>query len=236
MAQSWKCPYCNRACTIGKTDVRNLSGFDYISEEYGFYRGTLTVIVCPNPECRQQTVHGNIVKCYQNGNPQTEEPPVYSWFLAPESDAKPYPEYIPQQLRDDYCEACLIRTKSPKASATLSRRCLQGMIRNFWRITKGRLVDEIDELKSKVDAGTWAAIDSLRQIGNIGAHMEKDVNLIIDVDPDEAKLLLSLIETLFEEWYVAKHDRDEKMKAIAKLATAKKTVKPTPAPPAPPTV
>jgi len=110
------------------------------------------------------------------------------------------------------------------------------MIRNFWRITKGRLVDEIDELKSKVDAGTWAAIDSLRQIGNIGAHMEKDVNLIIDVDPDEAKLLLSLIETLFEEWYVAKHDRDEKMKAIAKLATAKKTVKPTPAPPAPPTV
>ena len=32
------------------------------------------------------------------------------------------------QLMDDYEEACAIVNLSPKASATLSRRCLQGMI------------------------------------------------------------------------------------------------------------
>ena len=31
----------------------------------------------------------------------------------------------------------------------------------------------------------WQAIDAVRSIGNIGAHMEKDINLIVDVDPEE---------------------------------------------------
>ena len=161
--------------------------------------------------------------------------PIFSWNLLPESEAKPFPDYIPRQLRADYAEACLIRNKSPKASATLSRRCLQGMIRDFWGITKARLVDEIDELKLKLDSGTWNAIDSVRHVGNIGAHMEKDVNLIIDVDPDEAGLLIWLNETLFEEWYVARHDRDEKMNALAKLATDKKGMKTAPTKPSTPT-
>jgi hypothetical protein len=156
---------------------------------------------------------------------------LFSWQLLPESEAKPFPDYIPQQLRDDYAEACLIRHKSSKASATLSRRCLQGMIRDFWGIKKTRLVDEVDELKTKVDSGTWDTIDSVRHVGNIGAHMEKDVNLIIDVDPEEAGLLIWLIETLFEEWYVARHDREEKMKALTALAAQKNAQKMVPTKP-----
>jgi len=55
----------------------------------------------------------------------------------------------------------------------------------YW-LKEGRLFDEVAELEGKVDAKTWQAIDSVRHVGNIGAHMEKDVNLIIDVDPEEA--------------------------------------------------
>ena len=62
----------------------------------------------------------------------------------PISLAKAYPDYIPQTIRSDYEEAHAILNLSPKASATLSRRCLQGMIRDFWGISKARLVDEID--------------------------------------------------------------------------------------------
>jgi hypothetical protein len=234
MEQLWTCPYCNRDCTVGNADVREMSDYTYIAKEYGHYLGTLTVVVCPNPKCRQQTILGKIHKCTENGY-TTPEKPVFSWALEPESEAKPFPDYIPAQLRADYSEACLIKHKSPKASATLSRRCLQGMIRDFWGITKARLVDEIDELKTKVDPGTWNAIDSVRHVGNIGAHMEKDVNLIVDVEPDEAGLLLWLIETLFEEWYVAGHDRDTKMQALTKLAADKKAVKTAPTKPSTPT-
>ncbi len=203
-----------------------MSNYEKISEEYDYYRSTVKVIVCPNPECRQQTISMNIYRANYNG--EIKGIPIFSWKLLPESEAKPFPDYIPKQLRDDYSEACLIRNKSPKASATLSRRCLQGMIRVYWGIKKGRLIDEIDELKGKVDAETWKAIDSVRHVGNIGAHMEKDVNLIIDVDPKEAGLLIWLIETLFEEWYIVSHDRKTKMKALTKLAEDKKVKKKAP--------
>jgi hypothetical protein len=75
----------------------------------------------------------------------------------------------------------------------------QIIIRDFWGIRKDQLVDEI---KDKVDSSVWTAIDAVRKIGNIGAHMEKDVDLIIDVDPDEAGLLIKLIETLLSDWYI----------------------------------
>ena len=225
MGTSWTCPYCNRPCTVDNDDVRSMSGHTHISSEYGYYLGTLTIIVCPNEKCRKQTILGKIERCGEHGYPLTGKAPLHQWSLVPESEAKPFPNYIPVQLRNDYAEACLIKIKSPNASATLSRRCLQGLIRDFWGITRCRLVDEISELETKVDPGTWAAIDSVRHVGNIGAHMEKDVSLIIDVDHDEAGMLIWLVETLFEEWYIARHDRDEKMTNLAALAAKKKAEK-----------
>ena len=79
--------------------------------------------------------------------------PMQSWNLIPPSSAKAFPDYVPKPIRDDYLEACLIRDLSPKASATLSRRCLQGMIRDFWGIKKTRLVDEIEAVKDKMTYG-----------------------------------------------------------------------------------
>ena len=116
----------------------------------------------------------------------------------------------------------MIADLSPKASATLSRRCLQGIIRDFWQVKPGRLVDEIEAIKQKVDAATWVAIDSVRKLGNIGAHMEKDINVIVDVDPKEASLLVELVETLLREWYVAREERAARMAAIIEAASIKK--------------
>ncbi len=135
------------------------------------------------------------------------------------------PDWLPKPIRDDYEEACLIRDLSPKASATLSRRALQGMVRDFWGIKKGRLIDEIDALKDTVDPITWKAIDAVRSIGNIGAHMEKDINVIVEVEPDEAKKLIQLIEILVDDWYVARHDREERLKAVIELKEAKEDQK-----------
>ena len=80
---------------------------------------------------------------------------------------------------------------------------------------------EITSLKGKVSPTQWKAIDGLRKIGNIGAHMEKDVELIIDVDPGEAKKLLKLIELLIEKWYIARNDEEQLLDEISKLADEK---------------
>ena len=212
----WTCPYCNRDCTIHDENHGNIKDFFSRRElgwDLGWMASNTEVIVCPNPECKKLTIKTAIYE-YDVGYQQTGEK-IKEWSLAPESTAKPFPVYIPRALLEDYEEACLIQKGSPKASATLSRRCL-------------RLVDEIEALKDKVDANTWEAVDSVRHVGNIGAHMEKDVNLIIDVDPEEAGLLIWLIETLFEEWYVKRHDREQKMAAIVGVAKAKKELKKAP--------
>lgn len=147
------------------------------------------------------------------------------WRLVPPAGAKSFPAYIPAQIMADYTEACLIREASPKASATLSRRCLQGVLRDFWAVKPGRLVDEIEEIKDKIDPLTWEAIDAVRKLGNIGAHMEKDVNLIIDVDPEEARLLTDLSETLFRDWYVAREERKNSMSKLIATVVQKKAAK-----------
>jgi hypothetical protein len=144
------------------------------------------------------------------------------WFpLVPSSKAKQQPSYIPRPIVSDYEEAYLIAPLSPKASATLSRRCLQSMIRDFFSIKKNRLVDEIDAIKDRAPDDVWDAIDAVRKIGNIGAHMEKDINQIVDVDENEAHLLLSLIEQLFDDWYVTRHRRQERLTAIRYISLEK---------------
>jgi hypothetical protein len=135
---------------------------------------------------------------------------------------KVLPGYIPAPILADYKEACLIADLSPKASATLSRRCLQGMIRDFWGVSKARLIDEIEAIKDKVDNLAWQAIEGVRKIGNIGAHMERDINVIVDIDPNEAQLLIGLIETLVDDWYVVRYERQQRLTKIVAAADAKK--------------
>ncbi len=151
--------------------------------------------------------------------------PLKSWQLIPASNAKVYPDYVPKPIRDDYMEACLIRDLSPKASATLSRRCLQGMIRDFYEVKKDNLYLEIEAIKEKVAPLTWDAISAVRGVGNIGAHMGRDINVIIDVEPQEAAMLTGLIEILMEDWYITQHERQQRLESIVELGEAKKRAK-----------
>lgn len=141
--------------------------------------------------------------------------------LNPKFSCRKYPDYIPKAIREDYEEACEILTISPKASATLARRCMQGIIRDYWQISGKNLYNEIDMIKEKVNHDVWVALDSLRQLGNIGAHMEKDINLIVDIEPEEADTLIKLIELLIKEWYIARHERQKTLSAIPLINSQK---------------
>ncbi len=224
---NWQCPFCGHHTVITDESHDFFSHEFYMGNKYGEQTIMSRVVVCPNKECREYTLTLSIANTWEVvGNARTRNfQPHIGWNLVPESRIKVFPSYIPEPILSDYREACLICGKSPKASATLSRRCLQGMIRNFWGIAKPRLADEIEAIQDKVDPDTWEAIDSLRKLGNIGAHMEKDINLIVDVDPDEAGLLIDLLETLFADWYIARHDRAERMNRIKETAAAKDALK-----------
>jgi hypothetical protein len=223
---NWTCPYCDSKTTITSTNA--VTGTSHLTIKDNMDGGLRAVrnywIVCPNPECKRITLTVSLFEATYiapTGEYKATGGPLKTWRLMPNSFAKVFPTYIPKPLLGDYEEAAAIRDLSPKASATLSRRCLQGMIRDFWGVKKSRLIDEIDGIREKIDPLTWQAIDAVRQVGNIGAHMEKDINLIIDVEPREAQLLIELIELLFKEWYIHKHEREANLKAIANVASAK---------------
>lgn len=156
-----------------------------------------------------------------------------------------YPEYIPEQIRRDYSEAALIIDLSPKASATLSRRCLQGIIRDFWGITpdfwnthekirtacrvskdapnKVNLFQEIRAVEEigGISAPIIAAFKQLKDIGNIGAHPEMDAGVIVDVEPGEAKALVKLIELIIRQTYIQRNSEQELLKQVEDIALKK---------------
>lgn len=222
---NFTCPHCNRHTTI--TDPNRYSHWQkvHIAEsDKGNFGAYLEAITCPNKECGKLWLRFELNSADYRGNRQEWER-LHQWQLLPESNAKVLPDYIPEPIQKDYYESCRIRDLSPKASATLARRCLQGMIRDFWGISKTRLKDEVDALEEKVDPDTWTSIDAVRGVGNIGAHMEKDINIIVEVEPEEAQLLIGLIEQLVDDWYIDRENRRLRSESLKALAEAKKNKK-----------
>lgn len=224
----WTCPYCNRNATIIGSNYSSHGHYFEENNKDGKLCIRTIVTVCPNRDCKEYTISAYLFKAQINhGDWETYGQPLLHWNLKPQSRARVFPSYIPRAILEDYEEACIIRDLSPKASATLSRRCLQGIIRDFQSITKKRLIDEIDALKDKIDPLTWQAIDAVRCIGNIGAHMEEDINLIIDIEPQEASALIGLIEMLLKDWYIDRYEKEKQLREIVEISKTKKEIKST---------
>jgi hypothetical protein len=226
----WTCPFCNRNATL--TNYSTHSDQTYLKlENADGYRCFVTVfVVCPNSECKKFTLTTLLYEAIQDEETRdwNAGKMLEQWDLIPSSKAKAFPNYIPEAVKNDYDEACQILTLSPKASATLSRRCLQGMIRDFFGLNLHTLKAEIDAIKDKVDPLVWRSIEAVRKVGNIGAHMEKDINVIVDVEPNEAELLVGLIEFLIKDWYVARNNKEEHLKALIDVAEKKDEAKKVP--------
>ncbi len=191
--------------------------------------GTYELTISSCPYCKKEKI---TIKSYNiNKSNKSNETYLFDEDLIedvrPKFTCKSFPEYVPLAIRQDYEEANAIVKLSPKASATLARRALQGMIRDVHKIVRNRLADEINALKTekKVSDDLWEAIDAVRKIGNIGAHMEKDVNFIIDVDEGEAEKLIELVEYLIKIWYIQKHENDELLANVTNIGKEKNSLK-----------
>ena len=214
----FECPFCqhmipNHSSVMASKNVNidTLKSLYFPNKDYD-YQIDILAMQCPN--CGKVT----FIACYSGTLMPKKTIPIY-----PLSFAKQFPNYIPQQIRQDYEEAYTILNLSPKASATLSRRCLQGMIHDFWGIHKHNLAQEINALKDLIPAHEFAAINALRQLGNIGAHMEADVNTIVDIDAGEAEKLVKLIELLLKQWYINRYEQQMLCENIVKINDEKQS-------------
>jgi Domain of unknown function (DUF4145) len=121
----------------------------------------------------------------------------------------PVPQEVPEDIAADYIEACNVLPISAKASAALSRRCLQNIL-NQAGYKDRDLAKQIDLLLKEPDPlkalplKTRQTVDAIRNFGNFSAHplTDKTTLQIIDVEPHEAEWCLETIEELFDHFYV----------------------------------
>ncbi|TPL75125.1 DUF4145 domain-containing protein [Mesorhizobium sp. B2-3-15] len=144
----------------------------------------------------------------------------------------PVPPEVPGAIAADYLEACNVLPLSPKASAALSRRCLQSMLRARGYTAKD-LAKEVDLLLAETDASKAipvslrTVVDGIRNFGNFSAHPITDLTSlqVIDVEPEEAEWCLEVLEECFDHFYVRPIQAAKRKAALdAKLAGAGKPI------------
>lgn len=139
----------------------------------------------------------------------------------------PLPQEVPEKYAQDYHEACLTLSDSPKASAALSRRCLQHILRDEAKVKQGNLASEIQEIldSGKLPSHLLLSLDGVRNIGNFAAHPIKSTvsGEVIDVETGEAEWNLDVLEGLFDYFFVQPTIMQTKREALnAKLREAGK--------------
>jgi len=154
--------------------------------------------------------------------------PIKESLVRPKAAMRPAcPAEVPRDLAGDYNEACMVISDSSKASAALSRRCLQHLLREAAKVTPGDLASEIQQA---IDSRTLPShlvdsIDAIRNIGNFAAHptKSKQSGEIVPVEPGEAEWNLDVLEALFDFYFVQPQlIRDKRAALDQKLGEAGK--------------
>lgn len=134
------------------------------------------------------------------------------------------PDMVPDAVGQDYKEAALVLDRSPRASAALSRRALQGLLTEQG-FKHSNLSTQIDLALPGLAEPLKSDIDAIRQLGNMAAHPMKATQSgeILDVEPGEAEWSLDVLDALFDHYYVEKERSSARRAALnAKLKSAGK--------------
>jgi hypothetical protein len=117
---------------------------------------------------------------------------------------EPLDPAVPDKFAKDYTEACNVLDVSPKASAALSRRIVQHVLRECAKVKAPNLDQEIQQVLGTVPTHIAQSLDAVRTVGNFAAHPIKSTSSgeVVDVLPGEAEWNLDTVEALFDHYFV----------------------------------
>ena len=184
------CPHCLK-------EIHPESSEEYIAQD-SHSDWYVQHLICPNPKCR------NII-IFLNENYKESASRKTKTMAYPKGTIRPRAAVeVPTHIAEDFNEACLVFNDSLKASAALSRRCLQNLLRDISEVKNGSLDSEIHQAMKILPGYIADAIDAVRNIGNFALHPMKSESTgeIVNVEPGEAEWLLEVLEQLFDHLYV----------------------------------
>ena len=121
------------------------------------------------------------------------------------SNRPPAAPEVPAHIGEDYNEAATVLPDSAKASAALSRRCLQTILLETAKVKEQHnLSRQIEEVLPTLPSYISKQVDAIRTVGNFSAHPLKSeaTGEIIEVEPGEAEWNLDTLDLLFDHYYV----------------------------------
>lgn len=220
-----KCPHC----TISIHEAWRVSAIQGMDAKGNVVSTVWRIQYMTCPECNKPIMRfGHTLE--QGINLPQSGPASWTLFYPPGSDRPPAPREVPRDIARDYAEAANVLSVSPKASAALSRRCLQSILWAAGYAQKD-LSKQIDAALAEADttkalpSGVHTIVDAVRNFGNFSAHKITDQTSlqIIDVEPHEAEFCLDILDAVFDHYYVKPAQAMAMKNALnAKLAAARK--------------
>ena len=209
------CPHCNTGVNI---TFRETQLPHYANKAGGLRAWQIRQGQCP--ECKESVLY---LVPGRFATPQHPFQAEQERMIEPASGSRPCPPEVPAALAKDFLEASAVISISPQASAALSRRSLQHILKDFAGATKKDLALQIDEViaANNLPSSLAEQLDAVRNIGNFAAHPLKSTSTgeIIPVESHEAEWNLDVLEELFDHFFVkpakAKARKDEFNKKLA---------------------
>lgn len=160
---------------------------------------------CPNAECGRLILY---LEAYNNSvNCSVMDVATGSFLIHPRTiPHQSIPQEVPLAFSVDWKEAWAVLPHSPRASAALSRLCLQNLLRQVARVMPGSLYNEIEQVIGKGDLPPviveWL-LKLVQGAGFSGNIVEGErCAVVLPVTQGEAELMLDILSQLFEFYFL----------------------------------
>lgn len=225
-----RCPHCSVLAEFQWTETK-----PYVSVEHNEpYESTFSGASISHTQCPSCQ---DVVVVLNEGEPDDTRIsyPTRQRRIYPLAAVRNLGPEVPPTYVADFSEACSVQELSPKASAALSRRLLQRLLRDEHAISPGNLAQEIEAFihKPGLPSHLGEEVDAIRNIGNFAAHPMKSSQAgeLVDVEPDEVEWQLEVLEALLDYTFVQSARLSERKKRLdAKLGSLGKPPMKTPKP------
>jgi hypothetical protein len=148
-----KCPHCNDSFFYKEagSSAYEYSADNLPNEDITGY--DLTHGFCPS--CRELIVMLRDGEYVSSSMGEYLRDPTNKDILYPKYAKRPVEPEVPDEYRADYEEAAAVLSLSPKASAAISRRLLQNILRDKFKIKRSSLAREIESFLQLKDIPSY---------------------------------------------------------------------------------
>jgi uncharacterized protein DUF4145 len=211
-----KCPHCNVAVHVELASKAIVDARDENREEVRWHT---SAAVCPN--CTKAIIYlTSKALAYTGGMAIPTGVQRVNTLVWPRSGERPCPTEVPTELQKDYREAANVLSISPQASAALTRRVLQHVLREYAKTKSKDLFDQIQEIldENQLPSSLQNQLDAVRVIGNFAAHPLKSqqTGLILPVEEHEAEWNLDVLDHVFDYYFVKPAQAQTRREALNK--------------------